>query len=77
MSIQAVLLPLFVQIVLTFVLLLWMAGLNAAAFRSGAVRWQDIALRQPNWPARNRQIQNAYHNQLELPVLFYVLRTRL
>jgi len=73
MSIQAVLLPLFVQIVLTFVLLLWMAGLNAAAFRSGAVRWQDIALRQPNWPAANRQIQNAYHNQLELPVLFYVL----
>src|SRR5439155_1261500 len=48
-------------------------GLNAAAFRSGAVRWKDIALRSPTWPARNRQIQNAYHNQLELPVLFYVL----
>jgi hypothetical protein len=73
MSIQAVLLPLFVQVVLTFILLFWMAGVNTAAVRGGAVRWQDIALREPNWPARNRQIQNAYHNQLELPTLFYVL----
>jgi len=73
MSIQAVLLPLFIQVALTLLLLFWMAGVNAAAFRSGRVRWQEIALREPNWPARNRQIQNAYHNQLELPTLFYVL----
>ena len=31
------------------------------------------ALRQPNWPPRVLQIANAAHNQLELPVLFYVL----
>jgi hypothetical protein len=73
MSIQAVLLPLFVQITLTFALLFWMARLNVGAVGSGAVRWQNIALREPDWPARNRQIQNAYHNQLELPILFYVL----
>jgi len=73
MSIQAVLLPLFVEVALTFVLLFWMARLNVAAVRSGTVRSQDIALREPNWPARNRQIQNTYHNQLELPTLFYVL----
>jgi hypothetical protein len=73
MSIQFVLLPLFVQVTLTFVLLFWMAGVNGAAVRRGEVRWQDIALREPNWPARNRQIRNAYHNQLELPLLFYVL----
>jgi hypothetical protein len=73
MSIQAVLLPLFVQVALTFVLLFWMTRLNVAAVRSGTVRQQDIALREPNWPARNHQIQNAYHNQLELPTLFYVL----
>ena len=73
MSIQAVLLPLFVQIALTFALLFWMTRLNVGAVRSGAVRWRDIALREPNWPARNRQIQNAYHNQLELPILLYVL----
>ena len=73
MPIAAVLLPLFVQVALTFVLLFWMAGLNASAIRSGEVRWQDIALREPNWPARNMQIRNAFLNQLETPVLFYVL----
>src|SRR5207245_9236885 len=62
-----------VEVALTFVLLFWMARLNVAAVRSGTVRSQDIALREPNWPARNRQIQNAYHNQLEPPTLFYVL----
>jgi hypothetical protein len=73
MSIAAVLLPLFVQVALTFVLLFWTAGLNASATRSGEVSWQDIALREPNWPARNLQIRNAFLNQLETPVLFYVL----
>ena len=47
MSIQAVLLPLFVEVALTFVLLFWMARLNVAAVRSGTVRSQDIALREP------------------------------
>ena len=31
------------------------------------------ALRQPNWPPHVLQIVNAAHNQLELPLLFYVL----
>ena len=73
MSIQAVLLPLFVEVILTFVLLFWMAGLRTAAFASGAVTPGDIALREPNWPPRTTQIANAFHNQLEVPILFYVL----
>ena len=73
MSIQAVLLPLFVEVIATFVLLFWMAHLRTRAFRIGEVKAQDIALREPNWPPRIAQISNAYHNQLELPVLFYVL----
>jgi hypothetical protein len=72
-SIQFVLLPLFVQVTLTFALLFWMAGVNGSALRRGEVRWQDIALREANWPARNLQIRNAYLNQLELPILFYLL----
>ena len=60
MLIQAALLPLFVEVALTFVLLFWMGGLNIAA-QSGAVRPQAAALREPNWPA------------LELSILFYVL----
>ena len=37
------------------------------------MRPRDVALREPNWPKRETKIANAYHNQLELPVLFYVL----
>jgi hypothetical protein len=73
MSVQAVLLPLFVEVILTFVLLFWMARLRTAAFASGAVKSRDIALREPNWPPRAMQIGNAFHNQLEVPILFYVL----
>src|SRR4030081_2007170 len=73
MSIQAVLLPLFVQVILTFVLLYWMGYLRGDAFKTGAVKARDIALRQPNWPPRVSQIRNSFHNQLEVPVLFYVL----
>lgn len=73
MSIQSVLFPLFVQVTLTFVLLFWMAGARFAAVRRGDVYPRDVALREPNWPKHETQIANAYHNQLELPVLFYVL----
>jgi hypothetical protein len=73
MSLQAILLPLFVEVILTFVLLFWSAPLRTGALRSGAVRPEDIALREPNWPRRATQVANAYANQLELPVLFYVL----
>jgi hypothetical protein len=73
MSIQAVLLPLFVEVILSFVLLYWMAYLRTRAIRLGDVKARDIALREPSWPPRIAQISNAYHNQLELPVLFCVL----
>ena len=73
MSIQAVLLPLFVEVALTFVLLYWMAYRRTGALQAGEVGLGDIALREPNWPARATQVGNAFHNQLELPVLFYVL----
>src|SRR5712691_4227922 len=73
MSIQAILLPLFVEVALTFVLLFWMAGARVAAVRRGDVRPRDVALREPSWPKQETQIANAYQNQLELPVLFYVL----
>lgn len=73
MSVMEILLPLFAQVLLTFVLMFWMGGLRVSAVRGGAVHPRDIALREPNWPKRILQIQNAFHNQLELPVLFYVL----
>src|SRR5689334_16976233 len=68
-----VLLPVFVQVALTFALLLAMATLRARAIKSGEARLKDIALRQPNWPERPTQIANCFSNQFEVPVLFYVL----
>ena len=73
MSVQAVLAPVFAQVLLTFVLLFWAGGARFAALRSRVVRVGDIALGQRVWPARVQQISNAYQNQAELPVLFYVV----
>jgi hypothetical protein len=73
MTVQAVLLPLFVEVVLTFVLLFWTVRLRVDAIQGGEVHPRDVALREPNWGKRPTQVGNAYHNQLELPVLFYVL----
>ncbi len=73
MSIQAILIPMFVQVGLTFVLLFWMGALRMGAIRRGQVNAHQVVLREPNWPPRVLQVANAYHNQLELPVLFYVV----
>jgi hypothetical protein len=73
MSVPAILLPVFVLVALTFALLMAAALKRNAAIVSGAVHPKDVALRQPNWPERATVYINAYHNQLELPVLFYAL----
>jgi hypothetical protein len=73
MSIQFILLPLFVQVVLTFALGFWLAGLRAPAVRRGEIKPRDIALREPNWPKHMLQVGNSYQNQFEVPVLFYLL----
>jgi hypothetical protein len=72
MTVQMVLLPVFVLVGLTFVLLLWMAGVRTRSLTSGEVKMRDIALGQ-NWPARAAQIGNCFRNQFELPLLFYIL----
>jgi hypothetical protein len=73
MSVQAVVLPLFVQVALTFVLLFWAGVIRVRAVQNGTVKGRDIALREPNWPPPVRQVSYAYESQLELPLLFYVL----
>src|SRR5579883_130497 len=73
MMIQAILIPLFVQVALTFALLFAMAGLRTRDIKSGAVDRHRIALREPNWPTRTTQVANSFANQFEVPVLFYVL----
>jgi len=73
MTITDLLLPVFVQVGLTFFIMFYMGVLRRRALSSGAVQPSDIALREPKWPTRALQVANNFHNQLELPMLFYVL----
>jgi len=73
MSVEFVLLPVFVLVGLTFALLLGMASARGRAISGREVGFKDIASGQAKWPARTAQIGNCFSNQFEVPVLFYVL----
>ncbi len=73
MTIQMVLLPVFVQVALTFALMTWMASVRTASIKRGEIKIRDIALRQPAWSAKATQISNCYDSQFQIPLLFYVL----
>jgi hypothetical protein len=62
-SIQIILLPVFIQVALTFVLLFMT--------RSGGndIRFKD----EPNDPAGTTAVASSYNSQFQLPVLFYVV----
>jgi hypothetical protein len=73
MSIAAVLLPVFVQVTLVFVLMMRMGRARVGAVQRGEARLGDIALGEPNWPADVTKAANAFNNQFQLPVLFMLL----
>jgi hypothetical protein len=73
MSVQMVLLPVFVLVGLAFFLLIWTAGARSVALKGRETSFSDIALGQPNWPTKVTQIGNCFANQFEVPVLFYAL----
>jgi hypothetical protein len=73
MNFNALLQPLFVQVALTLGLMVWSGVLRVQAIRSGATQARDIALGQPGWPEQATKVANAYANQFQLPVLYYVL----
>lgn len=53
--------------------LLWYLGtIRIPMITRGEVRIGDIALERTGWPRRERQASNAFDNQFQLPVLFYV-----
>jgi hypothetical protein len=73
MTVQSVLLPVFAHVTLTFFLMIWMGRSRIGAIRAGQVKIKDLEGNWSNWPERPTQIAAAYHNQFQLPVLFYVL----
>lgn len=53
--------------------LLWHLGVHRIPMvLRGKVRIEDIALDKEAWPERARQASNAFDNQFQLPVLFYL-----
>lgn len=53
--------------------LLWYLGtIRLPMVMKGEVRIDDIALERKAWPKREWQASNAFDNQFQLPVLFYV-----
>ena len=53
--------------------LLWYLGtIRIPMVMKGEVRIDDIALERKGWPKREWQASNAFDNQFQLPVLFYV-----
>lgn len=72
--IKMLLIPVFAQICLTFGLTVALARSRVEALRRGDVAMKDIALGQQDaWPEKIRQIGQAYQNQFEAPILFFVL----
>ena len=73
MTLPMILAPLFVLVLMTFVIGFVLAGVRAPLLTRGEIRPEAISLRQPNWPPRALQVGYSFQNQFELPVLFYLL----
>ncbi len=73
MTIQMVLLPVFVQAAIAFALLFWMASVRTGSVSRGETKMRDIALGQSAWPEQSTKISNCFNSQFQLPLLFYVL----
>ncbi|MBS0235186.1 MAG: MAPEG family protein [Proteobacteria bacterium] len=73
MTVTDFLLPVFVEILLIFILLGLMGRERGRSLMSGEARREDIALDGGNYPLRARQFANCFSNQFELPMLFFVL----
>lgn len=73
MTIQAILLPVFVEVLLIFALGVLLGKRRYHSVQIGAVRRDDVIMGQRAWPPKVQAASNAFSNQFELPVLFFAL----
>ena len=73
MSLQMVLLPVFLLVALAFILQFGMAKNRMTSMNSGEVTHKDVALGQARWPNAAATFGDCFRNQFEIPVLFYAL----
>jgi hypothetical protein len=72
-SVTAILLPVFVQVALTFAVLFRLGFMRLRAIRAGRVQRERAAIDDTAWPLYVRKAGNCLRNQFELPVLFYAV----
>lgn len=64
--------PVLAQVLLTFVIMFYMAKVRFEAISAGTVQ-RGAPGQRPTWPEQAAKVSNAYHNLLEMPVLFYAV----
>jgi hypothetical protein len=57
---------------IAMLLLLRLGTIRVPMVMRGEIDMQDIALSRQPWPEREKRVSNAFDNQFQLPVLFYV-----
>lgn len=75
MSVQAILAPVFALVLLAFVLLIAMGRARFAAVKTGETRVEKGSPRRFAWSEKAAKISDCFHNQLELPIFFYLAVT--
>lgn len=73
MSVQMVLLPVFVLVLLVFGLMFNMGRVRRRALVNKQASFRNTALNEPNWPEDATKAGNCFSNQFEMPVLFYAI----
>lgn len=73
MTHTSLLAPVFVQVAMTFILLFWMGRERYAAITRKEIDVQEVVYGDGKWPKKARQVAASFHNQLEIPPLFYLV----
>lgn len=70
-----IIIPVFLQVLLTFSILFTVGFLRFRSVSQRTVHPKDYVLMtgQDQWPVMIQKLGRAFHNQLEMPLLFYVL----
>ncbi len=72
---QQIIIPVFLQVLLTMGILAVLGFLRYRSVEERTVNPKDYVLMtgQSGWPVMIQRLGRAFHNQLEVPILFYVL----
>jgi hypothetical protein len=60
------------QVLLAFIILLWMGRERVPRVLRGEIAMADIAVERSAYPLKARLLSNNFDNQFQLPVLFFV-----